>query len=60
MKKIFLRWIIVLSGFYIIGDIIFDFDETRMIRIITSLIAAVFFYSIYLYLNLKKEEKNNK
>lgn len=54
MKKILLRWIIVLSALYCICDILFDFDETRIIRGITSLIRAIFFSCLFIYLDDKE------
>ncbi|PKG22837.1 hypothetical protein CWS01_14200 [Niallia nealsonii] len=50
MKKIVIRWIIVLSGFYNFGHILFGFDETPFISRITHLIEAIFFGSILLYI----------
>ncbi|MCM3789134.1 hypothetical protein M3221_12040 [Domibacillus indicus] len=57
MKKILLRWIIVLSGLYTLGHLLFGFDETRLLRVITSSIGGAFFLSILIYMNLKEREK---
>jgi uncharacterized membrane protein YfcA len=54
MKKILLRWIIVLSTLYCICDILFDFDETRILRGISSLIKAIFFLCLFIYLEDKE------
>jgi hypothetical protein len=60
VKKVILRWIIALSALYCLGHILFDFKETRPMRIITGAIEISFFGSILLYMNLKtKEEKSN-
>lgn len=57
MKKILIQWVFILSGLYTIGHVLFGFDETRFLRIITNLVEAIFFGCILLYINLK--EKND-
>jgi hypothetical protein len=58
MKKTILRWVIVLLALYIIGHILFDFGETRLMRIITGSIGPAFFVCILFYINSRsKDEK---
>ncbi|WP_342542418.1 hypothetical protein MHH33_16775 [Paenisporosarcina sp. FSL H8-0542] len=57
MKKILLRWFIVLSALYTLGHLLFGFDETRLLRVITSTIGAIFWGSILLYMNIKEREE---
>lgn len=57
MKKILLRWFIVLSALYTLGHVLFGFDETRLLRVITSTIGAIFYVSILLYMNIKEREE---
>jgi hypothetical protein len=56
MKKTILRWVIVLSALYCMGHILFDFKETRLMRIFTGAVEISFFGSILLYINLKTKE----
>lgn len=60
MKKVLLRWVIVLSALYCIGHIVFDFKETRIMRIFTGAVELSFFGSILLYMNLKTREDKSK
>ncbi|EPD50971.1 hypothetical protein HMPREF1210_02162 [Paenisporosarcina sp. HGH0030] len=57
MKKILLRWFIVLSALYTLGHLLFGFDETQLLRVITSTIGAIFWLSILLYMNIKEREE---
>ncbi|PUB10468.1 hypothetical protein [Paenisporosarcina sp. OV554] len=57
MKKILLRWFIVLSALYTLGHWLFGFDETRLLRVITSTIGAIFCVSVLLYMNIKEREE---
>ncbi|ATP40050.1 hypothetical protein CSE16_08305 [Solibacillus sp. R5-41] len=57
MKKILLRWFIVLSALYTLGHLLFGFDETRLLRVITSTIGAAFCGSVLLYMNIKEREE---
>ena len=63
MYKIILRWIIVFAGSYTIiynlGYIFFDIGDTSFIRRTSSLIGAIFFFSILLYWRLKDQEKKS-
>ncbi|MEK4980104.1 hypothetical protein [Bacillus sp. FSL K6-6540] len=56
MKKSLLQWVIMLSAVYCIGHILFDFKETRWMRILTGAVEISFFGSILLYIYLKKRE----
>ncbi len=60
MRKILLRWSIALSGLYMICHVLFDFNNTRILRILTNLIDLVFWSSILLYLYLREKEKKIK
>lgn len=57
MKKILLRWFIVLSALYTLGHLLFGFDETRLLSAITSTIGAIFCVSVLLYMNIKEREE---
>ncbi|ATP40373.1 hypothetical protein CSE16_10115 [Solibacillus sp. R5-41] len=57
MKKILLRWFIVLSALYSLGHLLFGFDETRLLRVITSTIGVAFCVSVLLYMNIKEREE---
>ncbi|MFE9276145.1 hypothetical protein ACQKLN_03650 [Paenibacillus glucanolyticus] len=59
MKKAILRWVIVLSALYCMGHILFDFKETRLMRIITGAVEISFFGSILLFINSRTKEKSN-
>ncbi|WP_087998084.1 hypothetical protein [Gottfriedia solisilvae] len=59
MKKIFLRWIIVLTGLYTLCHILFGFNETKLTSSMISAIEAGFFFSILLYFILKEKENLN-
>lgn len=56
MKKSLLQWVITLSAVYCIGHILFDFKETRWMRILTGAVEISFFGSLLLYIYLKKQE----
>lgn len=58
MKKVILRWVIVLSALYCMGHILFDFKETRIMRIFTGAVEISFFGSILLYINLKTRKQS--
>lgn len=55
-KKVLLRWVIFLSALYTLGHLLFGFDETRLMRVITSSIEGALFLSILLYMNLKEQK----
>lgn len=57
MKKILLRWFIVLSTLYSLGHLLFGFDETQLLRVITSTVGVVFCGSVLLYMNIKEREE---
>lgn len=57
MKKAIVRWVIVLLALYIIGHILFDFGETRLMRIITGSIGLALFVSILIYKNMRNEDE---
>lgn len=57
MKKTLLQWVIALSGLYCIGHVLFDFKETRSMRIFTGTVEILFFGSILLYICLKTREE---
>ncbi|MET3194135.1 hypothetical protein [Bacillus sp. OAE603] len=60
MKKILILWIMIVSGLYTSCHILFGFNETRIIRIITDTIGLIFIVIIIYYFALKIEAKNNK
>lgn len=61
MKKAVLRWVIILLALYITGHILFDFGETRLMRIFTGSIGPALFVCVLIYMNLKTGEgKNNQ
>lgn len=57
MKKAIVRWVIVLLALYIIGHILFDFGETRLMRIITGSIGPALFVSMLIYKNMRNEDE---
>ncbi len=50
----------IVSGLYTLCNILFGFNETRIIRSITDTIGLIFIVSIIYYFALKIEVKNNK